>query len=438
VPFKQGSVIMASLLFSVTLGGGWAQTNLITNGSFEAPVVPYGNYILVSTGQDLIPGWSVVGAAGNVAPISGVFSQYGFIFPAQDGAQWLDLTGASNTATGVEQTVSTTAGVTYELSFWVGNVAGSIFGSTSTVNVFVDGTPILVAKNAGVTTTQEWQQFKASFTATGSTATIRLINGDPSSDNHNGLDNVAVMEAWVFADFLGYGLYSWNGTACTHLSSYTPQVMVAAGSMLWGDFGPLGLYQWDGNAWALLSSYSPESMVAAGTMLYADFGVLGLYQWDGNAWALLSSYSPESMVVSGSTLYVDFGTLGLYKWDGGSWAKLTANNPLNMVVSGSRLYGDFGALGLYQWDGNAWALLSSYSPDDMVAAGTMLYADFGALGLHKWNGSGWAQLSGYSPENMQATGSMLYVDFGALGFYMWNGSGWAQLSSHNPGDLISN
>jgi hypothetical protein len=44
--------------------------NLVKNGGFEQPAVGAGGYLLVSVGQN-IAGWKVVGAAGNVAPISG-------------------------------------------------------------------------------------------------------------------------------------------------------------------------------------------------------------------------------------------------------------------------------------------------------------------------------------------------------------------------------
>jgi hypothetical protein len=192
---RKGLMVIAVLFFSMTLCAGLAQANLLSNGSFESPVVTAGTYSLVSTGQTLIPGWSVVGAAGNVAVTSGTFTQYGYTFPAQDGSQWLDQTGISNTATGVQQAVSTTAGTTYDLSFWSGNVVGNIFGTTTTVNVLVNGTQILAAENTGGATTQNWLQFTISFMATESTTTLAFLNGDPVSDNHNGLDNVVLTEA---------------------------------------------------------------------------------------------------------------------------------------------------------------------------------------------------------------------------------------------------
>jgi hypothetical protein len=174
-----------------------AEASLITNGSFESPVVPVGGFTDFASGSILIPGWTVVGAAGGVSIISGAFSQECCTFPAEDGSQWLDLTGDdTNSTEGVEQTVATTVGTQYALSFWVGNIfdPGGIFGTTSTVNVRLGGlggTLLGAFTNASTTTgTQVWKQFTISFTATGSSTTLDFLNADPPSDNSNGLDNV--------------------------------------------------------------------------------------------------------------------------------------------------------------------------------------------------------------------------------------------------------
>jgi hypothetical protein len=47
-----------------------------------------GSYELVSTG-DTFTGWTVVGAAGNIAIIGGTFERLGCTFPAAGGSQWL-------------------------------------------------------------------------------------------------------------------------------------------------------------------------------------------------------------------------------------------------------------------------------------------------------------------------------------------------------------
>ena len=173
----------------------WA--DLITNGSFESPVVPVGGFINFNSGSTAITGWTVVGP--QVSIVSGTFSQECCTFPAQDGAQWLDLTGdGANSVEGVQQTVATTPGTQYTLTFWVGNVydPNGIFGTTSTVNVLlggISGTPLGSFTNASTTSgVQTWEQFSTTFTATGPATTLDFINGDPAIDNSNGLDNVAL------------------------------------------------------------------------------------------------------------------------------------------------------------------------------------------------------------------------------------------------------
>jgi hypothetical protein len=157
--------------------------------------VPSASYRLFSTGQTFT-GWRVVGHAGNVAIIKGNFAQNGFTFPAGCGTQWLDLTGVSNTPTGVAQTISTVRNSTHTLTFKVGNVynPGGIFGTTSTVKVFVNGVLLMTAKNtmgAGIHHLV-WQQFTKNFVAATTSTTLSFINADPSSDTSNGLDCITM------------------------------------------------------------------------------------------------------------------------------------------------------------------------------------------------------------------------------------------------------
>jgi hypothetical protein len=203
------------------------QADSITNGSFETPVGPVGAFVSFASGSTLIPGWTVVGATGGVSIVSNTFTQNGILFPAENGNQWLDLTGNGiNSNEGVEQTFATTSGAQYTLSFWVGNVnnPGGIFGTTSTVDVLLGGpkgTSLLTATNASTTTgILTWEQFTTTFTATGSTATLDFINGDPGADNSNGLDNVSV-----------------------NLSGTTPTVPEPSTLLLLGS-GSLGLLGW--------------------------------------------------------------------------------------------------------------------------------------------------------------------------------------------------
>lgn len=177
------------------LAGATAHANLITNGDFELPVVPVGSFISVPLGDSTtIPGWTVVGAQGFVSPISGAYTNSGISFPAQEGAQWIDMTGnVSNQATGVEQSVTTESGVSYDLSFWIGNVSGGAFGTTSALEVFIDGVSFGIFTNSDGGTTQAWLEFDLSFTASDTSTAIQFINRDGIGDNSNGLDNVSVV-----------------------------------------------------------------------------------------------------------------------------------------------------------------------------------------------------------------------------------------------------
>jgi len=187
-----GAVVLTLVSFSV-------HANLITNGSLESPSVPVGSFTNFGTGSILITGWTVVGPQASV--VSGSLNQNGISFLAQDGIQWMDLTGfnVNNPLDGITQTVSTTVGTTYDLSFWVGNVCnpGGVFGTTSTVNVSINGGTATGYQNlgcspAGTAISQVWEQFTTSFMATSASTALTFLNGDPGNDNSNGLDNIVL------------------------------------------------------------------------------------------------------------------------------------------------------------------------------------------------------------------------------------------------------
>lgn len=168
--------------------------SLLVNGGFETPSVAAGSYQVFGDGAD-IGGWTAVGS--QIAISSTSFTQNGFSFPAQEGNQWADLSGStSNGSEGVEQSAATTPGAQYDLRFWVGNIVdpSGVFGSTSTVTLYIDGVQQLgfTNSNGAGSTTQNWEEFSYFFTAAGNSTLIRFANADPSTDNSNGLDNVSL------------------------------------------------------------------------------------------------------------------------------------------------------------------------------------------------------------------------------------------------------
>jgi hypothetical protein len=172
--------------------------NLIQDGGFETPVVPDGGLTRFSNGQMIGP-WTVVGATGNVDLISTTFTFEGFTLPAKSGQQWLDLTGDSQTATGVAQSFTTKSGSSYTLKFSVGSVydKNGQAGTSSTVYVMNGSTQIYkaVAKGKKGSTSQTWHNFSVTFVASSATTTLSFINGDPSTDTDCGLDAVSVSAA---------------------------------------------------------------------------------------------------------------------------------------------------------------------------------------------------------------------------------------------------
>jgi len=183
------------LALAVTMLGAARLDAQIVNGGFETPQPPAGQYTVFGAGSSFT-GWNVVGIrSGNVAIVDQGYTAQGFTWPSHSGSSWLDLTGSSNSATGVEQTIATTLGTTYDLTFWVGNInaPNAALGTSSTANVFIDGVQSYVATNSGnAGSVQYWQQFTTSFVAAGSSTTIAFMNGDPFDDNTNGLDDVSV------------------------------------------------------------------------------------------------------------------------------------------------------------------------------------------------------------------------------------------------------
>jgi hypothetical protein len=180
---------------------GWAAQaaqagNPVVDGGFESPLVPSGSYTLFTLGQTF-SNWDVVGKQGNVAIVSGTFAQNGFSFPAHSGGQWLDLTGTSDTPTGVKQTVVTTPHHVYHLNFWVGNVydPGGIFGTSSRIHAYVDGLLLATALNAAGkgTHTLVWHRFSVNFTAKTAETAITFLNDDRVNDTLNALDDVALV-----------------------------------------------------------------------------------------------------------------------------------------------------------------------------------------------------------------------------------------------------
>jgi len=185
--------VWVNALFPITTLA--AQVNLLRNPSFESPLVPSGASATFPLGSN-VDGWTVVGAPGNVAVVSGASTVNGFHLQADTGAQWLNLAGTSSTATGVEQTVPTMPGTLYDFSIAIGSVfnPGGSLGTSSSVNVFVNGVfqsgGQIFGSSLGVPNAIGWGGIGFRMAATTDAVTLRIVNGDSPSDTLSGIDTV--------------------------------------------------------------------------------------------------------------------------------------------------------------------------------------------------------------------------------------------------------
>ncbi len=194
----------------LTLNSG-AFANLLVNGSFELPTLGTTSFAYAS-GSPAIPGWTVTGSVCNTQCIIQLRDDYtessnvGLLtFLPEDGIYSLDMTGPGNTLDGgVAQTVATTPGASYALTFWVGNMDNSatFFTGASTLSLFLNSTfQGVYSNNSSTSNAINWAQFSFVFTGSGSD-TIEFRNVTAPIENLTELDNVsldAVPEPGSFA-----------------------------------------------------------------------------------------------------------------------------------------------------------------------------------------------------------------------------------------------
>jgi len=217
--------LFAAATFAICIGATPAAANLLLNGSFETPVVPGSSLTCGAVfntdcqgyfspdqpgfpgGPSDIGGWSVVGKGGEsgVAVILQLGPNYtetngsgGTLhFHAQSGNQSLDLTGEGNQGltNGVRQSVGTSSGADYRLSFYVGNQDDSApgYANPSSIVLYIDGSAIDTFTTPDVTVDDlSWRHFHYDFTALSALTTIAFLNGTDIGDNFAGLDHVSL------------------------------------------------------------------------------------------------------------------------------------------------------------------------------------------------------------------------------------------------------
>jgi hypothetical protein len=190
-------LMICCCIFSLACVSG---ANLIVNGDFETLAIGAGTFRILGSGDTTdLPGWTVTGTtcgANCVATLSTTYSEGPLVFEAESGSQSVDLTGAGNTLNGgIQQTITTTAGARYTISFFVGNMdnASPNYPSASSVLLNINGVGQgTFTNNTSTANRLNWQQFNVNFTAPTNSTVIQFVNGTPATDNEAGLDNVSV------------------------------------------------------------------------------------------------------------------------------------------------------------------------------------------------------------------------------------------------------
>jgi len=189
------SLNLACLIAAVVFLPASAGAAAITNGSFET-----GSFVADANGADVLPngstaidGWTVMGGP---SPPSGALAWIGssntFGLSASQGSFFLDLTGDNNGPPfgGISQTIATTVGQTYLLTFDLGS--STTYGVQDGVNVLAGNRANLFFTSTNTTSSNLWQAESLTFTANSLTTTL-LFQGSQGTQ-YIGLDNVAISD----------------------------------------------------------------------------------------------------------------------------------------------------------------------------------------------------------------------------------------------------
>jgi hypothetical protein len=183
------SFVLAAAILGVGLP---SYGSLLTNGSFESgtfvpdPLYPGDDTMNLTVGATDMTGWTT-----GIADLAWIGPSNPFGLSASDGGYFLDLSGFHDNAPygGVQQTVSTTIGAQYRISFDIGT--DQLYDSAA-VSVMVTGGVGPTTFTSTPLTPNRWETFTFDFTATSLSTTIELDGQAPTNEKYIGLDNVGL------------------------------------------------------------------------------------------------------------------------------------------------------------------------------------------------------------------------------------------------------
>ena len=164
--------IIAAAALAATSFAASATVNLVTDGSFESTLVGYGDYTTVASTD----GWTST---------NGIEIRYNIAGQAYAGNNFAELDTDRNSS--ISQSLTTTAGHHYELSFYVQDRAGddpSTDGLTYTVNGV--GGAVAGGVNAN------WTKYTYDFVAAGASTELTFNAAGTSNGYGSSLDAISV------------------------------------------------------------------------------------------------------------------------------------------------------------------------------------------------------------------------------------------------------
>lgn len=195
-------VILGTALAGV-LAAGSARAQTIVDGGFEATNVPAGSAPGYAIGSTAIPGWTVINhdsttqTATNNRDIA-VLGNGAFGLSTPFGIDFVDLTGYNDNPAyaGVGQTITTSIGQAYNLTFWLGAsltdgryagpVSALVYFGAQTATAFNTGPSNLTATN------MIWTMQNVVFTARTTSTLVGIVGNSSTGGQFIGLDNVSI------------------------------------------------------------------------------------------------------------------------------------------------------------------------------------------------------------------------------------------------------
>ena len=275
------AVAAASLVLAAT---PVAQTNLLTNGSFEAGPV-FAGYLPLTPGSGQLPGWTVV-----LGEIDLVDATLPVVVP--DGQRVIDLNGSPGNG-GVEQSFATDPGRAYIVRFaFAANTGRQGTRVVRGVDVTAAGQTATFWFDTGTmtNTTMVWETVRWSFTATSSTTTLHIASRSVQPLFLGPMiDDIAVFEGR-----LGSSRSGCPGSLGTPTVRLRAGTLPALGSTAIFDVAPVPLPTNGGLALLWFGTARPSSIDlsrigAPGCALHLDaFGDSGILAQQGNVatWTL--------------------------------------------------------------------------------------------------------------------------------------------------------